>query len=142
MTKKWCCPALLNRYHGKYGSWSSVSDITNNIILLNSGCEHIDHLLHTIEKQRTIDKLGGGRHSFFSSGASPDSIPQTFNRIDPTHSMVEDVILEPVIRKLKNLGMNEQVEDQLLSVQSLLKKLGASKRGFVFEHHVCKGYCL
>lgn len=96
-------------------------------------CEQIDNLLHIIEKQRTIDKLGGGRHSFFSAGTSPDSMPQAMNRFDPSHSLVSDVVIEPIIKKLKILGMNEQIEDQLLSAQSLLKKLSASKRGYLFE---------
>lgn len=96
-------------------------------------CEHIDNLLHAIEKQQTIDKLGGGRHSFFSAGTSPDSMSQTMTRFDPTHSMVSDVVIEPIMKKLRNLGMNEKVESQLLSVQTLLKKLNISKRGY-FTH--------
>lgn len=73
--------------------------------------------------------LGGGRHSLFSAGTSPDSMPHILTRLDPTHSLVADVVIEPLIRKLKNLGMTEQIESQLLSAQSLLRKLNATKRG-------------
>ncbi|KAI6184097.1 Non-specific serine/threonine protein kinase [Aphelenchoides bicaudatus] len=106
-----------------------VDPVPRQIWDLFVGCEHIDSLLHTIEKQQTIDKLGGGRHSLFSAGTSPDSVPHILGRIDPTHSLVADVVIEPIIRKLKNLGMNEQIESQLLSARSLLKKLNMTKRG-------------
>jgi hypothetical protein len=93
-------------------------------ISINPGFERIDDLLHTLERRRTIEKLGGGRNSIFSAGTSPDS-----HRIDPSRATLSDAISDPIIRKLTNLGMTEQIVDQLLSIQTLLRKLSATKRG-------------
>lgn len=108
-----------------------------------------------MEKQQTIDKLGeirkicsklfirlgGGRHSLFSAGTSPDTMPHIVGRIDPTHSMVAEVVIESLIKKLKNMGLNEQIESQMLSAQSLLKKLNATKKGYSIVS-VCREYFL
>lgn len=78
--------------------------------------------MHALLARRTLDKLGGGRYSMFSAGSgSPElSLAQGSGPLDgPT---------DVVFKKLANLGLTVQVEDQLLSFDRLFNKIAQSKK--------------
>jgi hypothetical protein len=65
-------------------------------------------LIAAIEDRRTLEKLGGGKNSLFSVTHTPAT--------DSRH-------LDSMMKKLQNMGMDEQLEEKLIAFKSLLGRM-------------------
>lgn len=79
-----------------------------------------------------MEKLGGGKNSLFSltSSASTASTYNLTERSFDRHSTSSDnqSQVEATIRKLRNMGMNEHIEDKLLAFKNILLKMDLSRK--------------
>lgn len=99
------------------------------------GQVYTTELIVALENRRTLEKLGGGKNSLFSVVSGTESTMAGNSTSDIKISKVKsDSILSKeapinaVIRKLVNLGLNEEVEDKLLSFKNILTKMDTFKR--------------
>ncbi|KAI6188317.1 Non-specific serine/threonine protein kinase [Aphelenchoides besseyi] len=81
-----------------------VEPIPRQIWDLVIGYDKVTDLLREFEEQRTLDKLGGGRYSFFSAGLgeSPESPPRRPTRLDSTGTTLADSGLEILLKNKRD----------------------------------------
>lgn len=78
-----------------------------------------------MDNRRTLDKLGGGRNSLFSTISHTDSVLRFDSMTNEAtrNNSKRELSLEMDIRVLMNMGMDEQIEDKLLSFKNIIIKM-------------------
>lgn len=71
-----------------------------------------------MDNRRTLDKLGGGRNSLFSTLST-----RFDNDITDVRNTKRELPLETDIRVLMNMGMDEKIEDKLLAFKNIIIKM-------------------
>lgn len=90
--------------------------------LLAKESSNSDELIAAIEDRRTLEKLGGGRNSLFSINLKPPTTADIQSNphrdsVDSRHHI--DVLL----RKLQNMGMDNQLEEKLIAFKHILSRM-------------------
>lgn len=74
-----------------------------------------------MDNRRTLDKLGGGRNSLFSTLSHTGSMSRLDT--DVLRNTKRELPLETDIRVLMNMGMDEKIEDKLLAFKNIIIKM-------------------
>ncbi|CAD5215397.1 unnamed protein product [Bursaphelenchus xylophilus] len=93
-----------------------VKPISRQIWDFVTSLDNIPEFIKELNDRRTLDKLGGGRASMFSAGSPSQDDKNVMNSMDL------------LIKKLTNLGLTDDVEEQLLSFKSVFNKWDQTKK--------------
>lgn len=97
------------------------------VALKDSGRAH--QLMSELKKRQTMNKLGGGRHSYFSTSSGVtdpvESPPRRSSQL-LSASTLPDATFDALSKKLQ--GLSESVEDHLLALAHLFDRADTTKR--------------
>ncbi|CAD5210944.1 unnamed protein product [Bursaphelenchus okinawaensis] len=118
LVKKYLKQPLIRLNERAVVSSCLINQISRQIWDVVINMDNIQQFIKELDDRRTLEKLGGGRASIFSAG-SPNQ-----------DTMAKNVSsqMDMMIKKLKNLGLNEEVEEQLLSFKFAFSKWDQSKK--------------